>query len=212
MKSLLWLMMITFSLVATETKPDMHLRIIQGGLLSTKIIYNVLGSMGFKANVYRYRSVEGTIEMDLSLNGKKMFDPKYFVEMLREHQIVVQNGEFKKKQWRIGLDASRAFWSLPAISEDEGAQLERASLPYWFVVNRTLSISIEAPYGNKWYPEIAILDKNMQILGSFREFKPRDRMSFKMPEHAMYLKVSNANGMKMLKEGMWIEDANDEQQ
>lgn len=212
MKSLLWLMIGVFSLAAAETKTDLHLRIAQGGLLSTKIIHQVLGSMGFKANGYRYRSSEETTEMDLLLNGKKTFDPKYFVETLREHHIMVQSGEFKNKEWTIGVDATRASWNLPAISEDEGAQLARTTLPYWFVVHKTVGVSIEAPYGNKWYPEIAIFDENMQILGFFREFKSRDRMSFKMPEHAMYLKVSNANGMKMVKEGMWVESSNDEQQ
>lgn len=212
MKPLFWLLMVVFSLVAGEKKSEIHLNIAQGGLLSTKIILHVLGSMGFKADMHRFTSADGRVEMDLVLSGKKLFDPKEFIETLDEHQIRLESRPFKNKQLTIGLDATNAFWHLPAISEDEGAQLEHTNLPYWFVVDKALGISVEAPYGNKWYPEIAVFDNNMQILGSFRELKPRDRMSFKLPEHAVYLKISNANGMKMLKEGMWVESANDEQQ
>lgn len=212
MKRLLWLLMMTFSLAFGETKSELHLTVAQGGLLSTKIISHVLGLMGFKTDVHYFSSMDTTVEMELTLNGKKSFDSKYFLEALREHQIMGKTGQLKNKKWVIVLDASQAFWNLPVISEEEGAQLERTTLPSWFVVHKALGISVEAPYGNKWYPEIAVFDSNMQVLASFREFKSTDRMNFKLPQYAVYLKVSNANGMKMLKEGMWIESTNDEQQ
>lgn len=211
MKRFLWLLMSAFSLAFGETKSELHLTITQGGLLSTKIISQVLGSIGFKTDVHHFSSVDTIVEMDLTLNGKKSFDSKSFIEVLREHQIMGQTGQLKNKKWVIALDASQAFWNLPAISEEEGAQLEHTPLPSWFVVHKALGISVEAPYGNKWYPEIAVFDSNMQVLESFREFKSTDRMTFKLPQYAVYLKVSNANGMKMLKEGMWIESTNDEQ-
>lgn len=211
MRWFLSLLMVVFSLTAGENKSEIHLNIAQGGLLSTKIIYHVLGSMGFKVDMRRCSSIDGAVEMDLILAGKRPFDPTRFMEILDEHQIRGDSGEIKSKQLTIGLDASTAFWHLPAINEDEGAQLERTSLPYWFAVDKAHAISIEPPYGNKWYPEIAVFDNNMQVLASFRELKPKDHMSFKLPDHAVYLKISNANGMKMLKEGMWVESANDEQ-
>lgn len=211
MKRLLYALLLTYSLALGDMKNDVHLTISQGGLLSSAIIQQVFGSMGYKADVHHFVSTEGMVEMGCTLYGKKAFDPKGFSDALSEHQIVVKSGQFKNKQWKIGLDASQAFWNLAPINEDEGAQLERRVLPYWFVVNKAQGISIEAPYGNQWYPEIAVFDSNMQILASFREFKSHDRLNFKLPENAMYLKVSNANGMKMLKEGTWIGCANDTQ-
>lgn len=189
----------------------MHITIDQGGLLSNAILQQVFMSMGFKSDLHRFVSGDGVVEMDCTLYGKKVFDPKSFGEALGEHQITVKSGQFKNKQWSLGLDASQAFWNLSSISEDEGAQLERRVLPYWFVVSKAHGISIEAPYSNKWYPDIAIFDSNMQILATFREFKSHEHLTFKLPENAMYLKVSNANGMKMLKEGTWVSSANDAQ-
>jgi hypothetical protein len=167
--------------------------------------------MGYKADMHHIVSTDGMIEMDLTLSGKKPFDSRGFKDTLQEHQITVQSGQVKNKEWVIGLDVSQAFWNLAPISEDEGAQLERRAVPYWFLVNKAQGISVEAPYGNKWYPEIAIFDSNMQVLASFREFKSHDHLNFKLPQNAMYLKISNANGMKILKEGMWVQCANDAQ-
>lgn len=209
MKRLFYGLLLTFSLASADIKSDIHITIEQGGLLSNAIIQQVLTSMGFKVDIHRFVSTDGVIEMDCTLYGKKVFDARGFSDVLSEHQIVVKSGQLKNKQWNIGLDATQAFWNLSAISEDEGAQLERRALPYWFVVNKAQGILIEAPYNNKWYPDIAIFDSNMQILATFREFKSNDRLIFKLPENAMYLKVSNANGMKMLKEGTWVSGAND---
>lgn len=211
MKRLLYALLLTYSLALGDTKSNMHVIISQGGLLSSAIVQEIFGLMGFKANIHRFISTDGFVEMNFTLYGKKAFDPKGFSAALNEHQIMVKSGQFKNNQWTIGLDASQTFWNLTSISEDEGAQLERRALPYWFVVNKAQGIFIEAPYGNKWYPEVAIFDSNMQVLASFREFKAHDRLNFKLPENAMYLKVSNTNGMKMLKEGMWVGCANDAQ-
>lgn len=211
MKRLLFALLLMYSLALGDMKNGVHITISQGGLLSSAIVQQVFGSMGFKADMHRFVSADGMVEMEYALYGKKAFDPKGFSDALSEHQIVVKSGQLKNKQWRMDLDATHAFWNLAPISEDEGAQLERRALPYWFVVNKAQGISIEAPYGNQWYPEIAVFDSNMQILAFFREFKSHDRLIFKLPENAMYLKVSNANGMKMLKEGMWVGCANEAQ-
>lgn len=210
MKLLFWVAVMSVSLTATEIKTHLHLHIMQGGLLCTKIIHTTLAKMGFKANVNRYRNQDGTVDMDLLLNGRKPYDPKLFAEMLREHQIVVEKGQLQNKQWMVTLDASNTVWNIPAISEDEGAQMERSLVPYWFQVNKAHAISIEAPYGIKWYPDVAVLDANMQVLASYREFKDEDRLVFELPQNSMYLKVSNASGMKILKEGMWVDHATDE--
>ena len=209
MKRLLHTLLLTYSLALADVKSDMHITITHGGLLSSVIIQDIFESMGLKADIHRFVNTEGIVNIDYALYGKKAFDPKGFSDTLSEHQITLKSGQFKNKLWIVGLDATQAFWNLAAISEDEGAQLERRVIPYWFIVNKAQGISIEAPYGNKWYPEVAVLDSNMQILASFREFKSQDHLLFKLPENAMYLKVSNANGMKMLKEGTWVSSAND---
>lgn len=211
MKRLLHILLLTYVSAFADIRSEMHVTVSQGGLLSSAILQQVFGSMGLKTDMYRFASADGTVEMDFTLYGKKVFDPKGFNDALSEHQITLKSGQFKNKQWIIGLDASQAFWNLTSISEDEGSTMEARTTPYWFVINKAQMISIEPPYSGKWYPEVAVYDSNMQVLAFFREFKPHDKLNFKLPENAMYLKVSNANGMKILKEGTWIDCANDAQ-
>ena len=211
MKFFFLLLMVVLSVAAKEIKSNIHLNVNHGGLLSTIIVQHVLGSMGYKASIHRLSSANETVEMDIILHAKKQFDPKSFAEELSLHQISVSNGRMRNQQGTMELDASDALWNVPAITQDEGAQIERTSSASWFRVNNTSAITVEAPYGHKWYPEIAVLDAAMYPLASIKESISQERMTFKLPEHAMYLKISNTNGMKMLKEGMWIESANDEQ-
>lgn len=211
MKLFLLSLLMVVSVAAKEVKSEIRLQVTSGGLLSTTIIGHVLGFMGFKVSMHRISSAEGAMEMDMTLSGKQPFDPKKLSENLREHRITVQTQAVKSKQWVMGLDASTAVWNVPPITEDEGAQIERTAAPSWFMVRNAPGITIESPYGHLWYPEIAILDDQMHPLVSLRETEPKERMTFALPEHAMYLKVSNLNGMKMLREGMWIESANSEE-
>jgi hypothetical protein len=211
MKFFFLLLLVVLSVAAKETKSEINLNVTHGGLVSTIIVQHVLVSMGYKAHIHRFSSAYEVTEMVMILYAKKQFDPKEFAEELSLHQITVNNAYVKNKQWTIGLDASQALWNVPAITQDEGAQIERTNVASWFRVNNTVGITVEAPYGNKWYPEIAVLDNKMQTLLSTKESIFKDRMTFQLPEHAMYLKVSNTNGMKMLRDGMWIESANDEQ-
>jgi len=208
-KLLIWFVIFTLSLVAGDTKTDVTLQVAHGSILSSKIIVQALNTIGQRVSIHRYESDAEMIRMEISLSGRKAFDPKYFSDILRENGVMITTGAVRDKKWTIEIDASSVVWQIPAITPDEGGQMEKSIIPTWFVVNQSRALTIEAPYGNKWYPDIAVLDANMNVLSSLRSFKAQERMSFSLPEGAMYLKVANTNGMKLLKEGMWIEHATD---
>jgi len=208
-KLLIWFVIFTLSLVAGDTKTDVTLQVAHGSILSSKIIVQALNTIGQRVSIHRYESDGEMIRMEISLSGRKAFDPKYFSDILRENGVMITTGAVRDKKWTIEIDASSVVWQIPAITPDEGGQMEKSIIPAWFVVNQSRALTIEAPYGNKWYPDIAVLDANMNVLSSLRSFKAQERMSFSLPEGAMYLKVANTNGMKLLKEGMWIEHATD---
>ncbi|MDD5385882.1 MAG: hypothetical protein PHQ22_01660 [Sulfuricurvum sp.] len=209
MKPLLWFVIFTLSLVAGDTKTDINLHVAHGSILSSKIIIQALNTIGQRVSIHRYESDGERARMEISLSGRKVFDPKYFSEILRDNAMVITAGAVRDKKWTIEIDASFVLWQIPVITPDEGAQMEKSAVPAWFVVNQSSALTIEAPYGNKWYPDIAVLNANMEVLSSMHTFKPEERISFTLPEGAMYLKVANTNGMKLLKEGMWIENTTD---
>lgn len=207
MKPLFWLLIFAVSLAAAEIKTDMQIRILNGNTVSTKVIYNALNTLGQRIIIHRYARDDVADQIEMSLNGRKAFEPKYFNEILRNNGMVITKGTVQNKKWTIEVDASSVLWQIPVISPDEGAQLERSAVPYWFLVNQSTEVAIEAPYGTKWYPDVALLDANMEVLNSFRVFRAQDKLSLKLPEGVMYLKIANTNGMKLLKEGMWVEHA-----
>lgn len=211
MKPLILAVILTLSLVAGDTKTNVDLRVVHGSILSSKIIVHALNAVGQRSAIHRYEKDGETTRMEISLSGRKGFDPKYFSEILRDNSMVITAGTVRDKKWTIEIDASSLLWQIPAITPDEGAQMEKSAVPAWFVVNQSSALTIEAPYGNKWYPDIAVLDANMEVLSSMRSFKTQERMTFTLPEGAMYLKIANTNGMKLLKEGMWIEHYTNEQ-
>jgi len=204
-KPLFFLLSLFLTLEAVENKSELHLRILNGGVVSTKIIVGALNTMGQRVNLYRYVNDVQHVEMEMSLSGRKAFDPKYFKELLGESGVALTKGSVKNKSWKLELEGEGAIWNIPSITLDEGAQVEKSPFPSWYKVNGVQAISIEPPYSGHWYPDIAAMDASMNVLGSLRIFTSRDQMSFSLPEGSIYLKVSSTNGMKLLKEGMWIE-------
>ena len=205
MKALLWLLALPWLLIASEHKSMINIHLNGGGILSTKIVYQALNTAGQRVGMVRYENNGESVQMEIAASGLKPFEPKYFTEILRENGIILTKVMFRDKRWIMEFNAEGTQWNIPAITPDEGAQMEKSLMSNWFSVNQSSAISIEAPYGNKWYPDVAVLDSSMRILSSIREFTPRERLDFSLPKEAMYLKVSNTNGMKLLKEGMWIE-------
>ncbi len=192
-------------LKATENRSELHLYLLNGGVVATKIIIGALNTMGQRVNLYRYVDNVQNIEMEMTLSGRKAFDPKSFKEHLGESGIILTKGSVKNKSWNLELEGGSVIWNIPSITLDEGAQVGKSPFPSWYKVNGVQAISIEPPYSGHWYPDIAAMDASMNVLGSLRIFTPRDQMSFSLPEGSIYLKVSSTNGMKLLKEGMWIE-------
>jgi hypothetical protein len=210
-KAFYWLVVFPWLLIASEHQNRVDIRLIGGGILSTKIVYQALNTVGQRVGMLRYENDGESVEMEMVVSGTKPFDPKYFTDILRENGVILTKGTIRNKRWNMEFNAAVIQWNIPAITLNEGAQMEKSLTANWFVVNQSRVISIDAPYSGKWYPEVAVLDSSLHVLSSIREFASRERLSFSLPEDAMYLKVSNTNGMKLLKEGVWIEASDSEQ-
>ncbi len=145
-------------------------------------------------------------QLSARVSGYKPFAPDLFDAALQEAGITVEKAVSAGDDIiKLTVDAKEGRWSLPMITAGEGAQLERTNVPKWFGVLGGEVIGIESSYGGRWYPEVAVLDGAMRPLVSIRSLKGEESLELELPATARYLKVSNAWGMKMLKEGMWIE-------
>lgn len=203
-KPFLLAFLVTCAAIGATKDGALLLRIEGEPIRACKVLQQFFSSNAYQVEIQRF-SFDGTIsEIHIRIKGKKGYDPKRFMEELKERSIRIFSSHTDNLQWHLTLGMGEAILDIPSINEESSVQMSRSIHPYWFDVSRARYITIEAPYGGAWYPEIAVLDSNMQVLYSSKAERPQQQMAFELPEGSHYLKVSNSQGMHLLKEGMWI--------
>lgn len=173
--------------------------------VSLRTITQAFNAIGYRFDVRSFTIENGAGELQGSASGNKTFTPAVLGENLKEQGIRIDSAHVDQNGLIMVLNTQNAFWNAPLLGSDEGSELKRVTSAQWFRVEEGQSIRIQPPYVGKWYPEIAVLDASMHLLASYRSLEPKDEFQSELPPSAYYLKISNAQGMKVLKEGMWIE-------
>lgn len=188
-----------------------------GGSLNTHIMFNgepmvslrtitqAFHGIGYKLEIDSLTVQNHTGELSAAAVGNKPFNGVALDENLKDEGIRVEKAYFDKGELFLELDTQSSFWNLPLLEGDDGAELKRVGTAQWFRVENVQHIRIQPPYTGKWYPDVAIYDRSLRLLSSFRSQESKEELQFEFPQDAYYLKVSNVQGMKVLKEGMWIE-------
>lgn len=174
---------------------------------SIRTIVQSFNSIGYKLDIESLVIREGRGELYAKAIGNKGFDPALLAENLKEQLIHIERVEVDKQKLTLLLDTQNVFWNIFILGRDESSELKKVNIAQWFRVESGQRIHIEAPYSGVWYPDIAILDSRMKVITSFRSIESKEELEFDLPEGACYLKISNTYGMKVLKEGMWIESS-----
>lgn len=174
-------------------------------MVSVRTITQAFNGVGYKLELEELIVESGSGKLLGSAIGNKTFNPAALGENLKEQGIRIERAHVDSNSLTLTLDTRHAIWNTPLLGSDEGSELKRVNAPQWFRVEEGQHIRIEPPYTGKWYPDIAVLDVSMHILSSFRSSDPKVELEFELPIGAYYLKISNAQGMKVLKEGTWIE-------
>lgn len=174
-------------------------------IVSIRTLTHAFNAVGYKLDIDTLSIQNGAGDLHGTAIGNKIFNPAALSENLKEQGIRMERAHFDKNGLSLIVDTRNAFWNIPLIGADEGSELKRANAAQWFRVEEGQTIRIEPPYTGKWYPDLAVLDSSMHVLSSFRSSEPKEELQFELPQGAYYLKITNAQGMKVLKEGMWIE-------
>jgi hypothetical protein len=173
--------------------------------VSLRTITQAFNTLGYRFDVKSLSVENGSGKLQGSAVGNKTFTPVVLSENLKEQGIRIDSAHADQNGLSMVLNTQNAFWNAPLLGRDEGSELKRMNNAQWFRVEEGQSIRIQPPYAGKWYPEIAVLDASMHLLSSYRSLEAKDEFQSELPPTAYYLKISNAQGMKVLKEGMWIE-------
>jgi len=173
--------------------------------VSLRTITQAFNALGYKFDVSSLSVQNGSGNIEGIASGNRVFTPEVLGENLKEQGIRIDSAHSDQNGLALVLNTQDAIWNTPLLGSDEGTELKRVNSAQWFRVEQGQTIRIVPPYTSKWYPEIAVLDSSMHVLDSFRSLEPKDEYQFELPQNAYYLKISNAQGMKVIHEGMWIE-------
>lgn len=173
--------------------------------VSLRIITQAFNAIGYRFDVRALSVEHGAGEVQGIAVGNKTFTPAVLGENLKEQGVRIESAHADQNGLSLVINTQNALWNAPLLGRDEGSELKRINSAQWFRVEEGQTIRIQPPYAGKWYPEIAVLDSSMHLLSSYRSLEPKEEFQFELPPASYYLKISNAQGMKVLKEGMWIE-------
>jgi hypothetical protein len=173
--------------------------------VSLRTITQAFNAVGYRFDLKTLSVENGSGELEGIAVGNRPFVPAILGENLKEQGIRIDSAHVDQNSLVLVINTQNALWNAPLLGRDEGSELKRVNSAQWFRVEEGQSIRIQPPYAGKWYPEIAVLDVSMHLIASYRSLEPKDEFLSELPPSAYYLKISNAQGMKVLKEGMWIE-------
>lgn len=204
MKRVLLLLSLPFFLYGGNLKT--RITFTGDATLSIRLLTQAFNALGYKLDISSVKISERNGELAAQASGMRVFSDSGLREKLREEGIEVEKSVYDAGELLLILHTENAFWNVPILSSEEsGAELKRTNTPQWFRVNDAQKLRIQPPYAGKWYPDIAFFDRSMHLISSLRETKPGGELELEIPGGAYYLKISNVQGMKLLKEGMWIE-------
>lgn len=174
-------------------------------MLTVRTITNAFNAIGYKLEIDTLESENMSGSLSATAFGNKAFNANAFGENLKKQGIRIEKAHLKMDKLTLVLETQNGHWDVQTLGNDDGVELVRVNTAQWFRLEEGSAIRIQPPYVGKWYPEVAVFDLNLELLSSYRSLEAKDELEFELPAGARYLKISNAQGMKILKEGMWIE-------
>lgn len=184
---------------------NVHISFTGTPMLSVRTITNAFNAIGYRLEIDTLESENTSGSLSATALGTKPFNSPAFGENLKKQGIGIEKAHLKMNELTLVLETQNGRWDVPLLGSEDGAELARANTAQWFRLEEGSAIRIQPPYVSKWYPEVAVFDLNLELLSSYRSLEPKDELEFELPAGARYVKISNAQGMKLLKEGMWVE-------
>lgn len=203
MMKLIFILFLPVLLFAGHIKTD--IRFSGNPKVALKLVSHSFYLVGYRLDINNVtvHFNEGVIEAVAS--GNKPLNLSQLNENFKEQTVIVKHSAMEQGLLKLNLNLEQASWSIPVVEIEEGVELQRSIAAQWFRIDGGKMIRFEPPYSGKWYPDVAVLDSSLNVLYSWRSMLPKETIELSLPENGYYLKISNAQGMKMLKEGMWVE-------
>lgn len=187
-----------------------HLRLafrtMQDPIIFLKIINETLESMGYNYFLTNnaLRDATGFV-WEIYLQTEHIVDPVAFAKALELRGCSVNNViNNDNHYWFYDINSEFANLSTKELETGVNTSLGKPLKPYWIKVKTLKELSISAHIGDKWFPHVIFFDENLHVLSDIKSNESMRNLKVKVPEGAVYLKLSDAFMLENIKHGLSI--------
>ena len=169
-----------------------------------KIMSDTLRTIGY----YRYVTTHSSLDnreftWTITLKTESATNPVTLQNKLLQSSCkIVGIKRNSATNWEYTIDTSHARLNVKKLRRATVLKLKRSLYAHWLNVSKIKKLSIESGERNLWYPQVTYYDSSLHILKVYKKDKKTDKIVFRMPKNSVYMKISDMNSMKNLKDDL----------
>ncbi len=171
------------------------------------IMGDTLRSIGYYRYLTEYsKSSSSDFVWQIGLTSEYLTDPTILRRELLKHGCDITDIRRENDtSWDYMIDMSQAHLNANILNEDEKILLKRALTPQWIDISKISRAKLTSLGSNRWYPYLAFFDEQLHLLRVYKRDRKTWQIKIKIPENAIYLKVSDLYNLKNIKDGLEVE-------
>jgi len=175
-------------------------------LIFLKIINETLELMGYNYFLTNnaLRDQAGFV-WEIYLQTEHILDPVAFANALGAKGCtitrLIKNSDH---YWFYDIDSRNAHLGVKAIEQGVNTYLGKPLKPYWVDIKGSKEVIMTAHASDQWFPDVVFFDEYLDVLGDTKSEESTRTLKLKVPERAVYLKISDAVMLDNIKRGLSI--------
>jgi hypothetical protein len=179
-------------------------------LFFVTLMGDTLRSIGYYSYLTQYsKNSSREFVWQIGLTSEYMTDPVILrKELLKRGCDIIDINKKDESAWEYTIDMSQAHLDAVSIKSDEKILLRRSLTPHWMNVSESSRVKLTSLGSNSWYPYIAFFDSKLRLLRVYKRDKKTWQIKIKIPNDAVYAKVTDLYNLKNIKDGLEVESLN----
>ena len=176
-------------------------------ILLTKIINNILSSMGYSYFVViKAEHSNGLSTMEFSFNTEHSPDMGIIIdELSRRGFVCLDINRISPQKWEYTLEVNEP--RLPNtryINKTTSLNLREVSGEYWLSVDTSGDLQIQTIDFPKWNPRVVLYDKNLTIVDFVANTSATSSLKIRIPNGVRFVMITDFDNPESLKNGISV--------
>ena len=173
-------------------------------LIFLKIINETLELMGYNYFLTNnaLRDQAGFV-WEIYLQTEHILDPVAFANALGARGCsitrIIKNSDH---YWFYDIDSHNAHLGVKALEFGVNTHLGKPLKPYWVDIKGAKEVVITAHVSDQWFPDVVFFDEKLNVLSDTKSDESAKNLKLKVPERAVYLKISDTVMLENIKRGL----------